>query len=431
MKMRKDLLGIVLGFLATGLIATGVDSQAYHALNQEHDSQVKKINTVLNSEFITSADKQALTKELKFTTASEKNDTRSKMKQKAATEKKVLARVQGRTDGTEAKFAQSAYYQLRTDLSELSKKGEEKFILASDNEKIAGFEGELADLADAKRVKPVRHLTSEVADFSKEMADNQTALMDQVAQMKKLNASGAELAKKKYVSDADKKELAADQKENTQFFEDADDRDAVATRKTSSETLIKELSTKQADTEQDFKANEVASKQLVQSTTDLIAKGNLTAEEKTKLSATNTLLASALAFKNYKPGDLATTYKTLKTDYDTTHASSDKRNAEAAAKKAAEAKAAAEKQAAEQKAAEARAAQAAASQSQASASNNSSPGAATVSGGWTTAPAGWVYLKVESGKTYRSVKNPENYREISEAEAGNYSPGHSNGYARN
>jgi hypothetical protein len=54
----------------------------------------------------------------------------------------------------------------------------------------------------------------------------------------------------------------------------------------------------------------------------------------------------------------------------------------------------------------------------------------TLVGDWHQAPAGYKYLKVESGKTYGQVKNPGNFSLITEAEAANYSPGHGNGSAK-
>jgi hypothetical protein len=131
------------------------------------------------------------------------------------------------------------------------------------------------------------------------------------------------------------------------------------------------------------------------------------------------LLNNALGLKDYEPGDLATNFQSLKMDYDSSLSTSNQRVA--AAKKAEQEKAAQEKAAQEKAAAEAAQQQAAAS---------ASPASSTVVGGWYQAPAGYKYLKGDSGKTYGQVKNPGNFSLITDSEAAAYTPGHGNGSAK-
>ncbi|MFC6346575.1 hypothetical protein ACFP66_04725 [Vagococcus carniphilus] len=49
---------------------------------------------------------------------------------------------------------------------------------------------------------------------------------------------------------------------------------------------------------------------------------------------------------------------------------------------------------------------------------------------WHKAPAGKRFLDKESQLTYKQVKNPSNFEEISEEEAAKYKPGHGNRSAK-
>lgn len=427
MIMKKEILSIIAVFFVAGLVATTADAASYRAVESARDPQVEKIIAAEHSEFISSADKEKLATTRTANDDAESTVTRRTMRARMASEKKLLAAVQKRSDTTEAGVAQDEVDDVEDKLDDLDEQSEEAFILARDVDQLDDLKDELDDVEDATRVKPVRALAGKVDSLATDMTTNQSEAVAVVDQMKELNQQSAELVKKKYILDADKKAVAADQKENEKFFADADNLDDLTKRQETSQTLVTTLTTKQADSEKDFKDNEAQSKKLVQSTGELLKTGNLTADEKNKLTASNNALNNALGLKDYKPGALATTFLALKTEYDTSAGSSNKRNADAAAKKAADEKAAADKAAADKAAQE----KAAAQQGQAVAAASSSPGAPTVSGGWTTAPAGWVYYRPDSGKTYRSVKNPQNYRLVTNAEAANYTPGHSNGSARN
>lgn len=152
---------------------------------------------------------------------------------------------------------------------------------------------------------------------------------------------------------------------------------------------------------------------------ELLAKGDLNSDERAELNGIRTGLNEALSLKNYQTGDLSSSYTTLKISYDSSYRLSNerkeqtKRLAQEAARKKAEEEKAAQKQ------------------TQANTLlNNKTPAPIPNSGGWNQAPAGYKFLKVESGKTYGQVKNPDNFRLITEAEAAKYTPGHVNGSAK-
>lgn len=419
MKLRKEIIGIVLAFSAVGVLATKVDAKGYQAVYQQRDPQVQQIEKALSSEFISASDQKRLSQEVKDTNQAEKNETRRELKKRTAAEKKLLATVQKRSNDSEAVAAKSEFTELKKEVTALDKKGQADFVLAADSKKVEELKDNLETVEFSKKVTPIRELADETVALSTEMSDNQTQLIDLVKEMKELNQSSGELAKKNYLPNSDKEALGKDQKENAKFFNDADDLENVTKRKATSQALLTSMQTKQKDTENDFKENESQAKALVQSADSLIKTGNLTAEEKTKLTATQLLLNNALGLKDYEPGDLATNFQSLKMDYDSSLSTSNQRVA--AAKKAEQEKAAQEKAAQEKAAAEAAQQQAAAS---------ASPASPTVVGGWYQAPAGYKYLKGDSGKTYGQVKNPGNFSLITDSEAAAYTPGHGNGSAK-
>lgn len=192
------------------------------------------------------------------------------------------------------------------------------------------------------------------------------------------------------------------------------------------------LQSRATATEQDFKENEKIARELIKATNELLAKGDLNSDEKIELNQVRTALSDSLSLKNYRPGDLSNSYTTLKTNYDSSFKVSNERQAKAkqlaaeaaARKKAAELKAVKEAQekAERQKAERQKEAQAQTVVN--TPSNNDTPTAIPTSGGWHQAPSGYKFLKVESGKTYGQVKNPDNFSLITVAQAANYTPGH-------
>lgn len=155
--------------------------------------------------------------------------------------------------------------------------------------------------------------------------------------------------------------------------------------------------------------------------------GDLTKDETKELTTAKTTLEDSLALKDYSPGTLKDDFAALDSQYDSAKTSSDKRIADKKKEAEAAAKAEREKQAKEQ--AEA-AEQAKANEEANQANANQATPSPSLVGEWYQAPAGYKFLKVESGKTYGQVKIPENFTLITDSEAQSYSPGHGNGYAK-
>lgn len=427
LKLKKDIIGIVLAFLMTGFVAVGIDTDAYQVVAAAREKQVEKINTALSSEFISTQDADVLEAGLDTYQAKEKSASRRALRAQMAQDNETLEKVQGRLEKVEAKTAKNEYQKLATQVEDLSEASHEKFVLATDEKNVETLEKQLKTVEDAEKVQPVRELAEKVNTAKNTLNANQKQVMTLVEKLKTVNQSAATLQKKAYLTPEDQTALKNIQTENAKFFEDADDLTVVSTCQTDSAATLTELTKKQADSEADFKKNKAPAENLLKTTSAFLTIGNLTEDEKTKLKGAQATLTENLSQKNYHPGDLATNLKALQSQYDTFLTSSDTRNAEA--KKKAEEEAA--KKAAEEAAAQQQAQQAAQQQEAAvSQANSATPPALTQNGAWYQAPAGWKFLKAESGKTYRQVKNPNNFELITDAEASQYSPGHGNGSAK-
>lgn len=422
-KVKRELAGIILAFSAAGIFATGADTQAYQAVAKQRDQQELKLDSALDSEFISAADQKLLNQKISAYDKVEDTATRRTLRKKITQDNQALSQVQEHLQKTEAAVAKKEYQQLAQAVAAVAKKGQEDFILADDTSQVQDLQDELSKLAEVETVQPIRTVAGQVSTLAAAMKTNQEELKSAVAELRKANETSAELAKKAYLSDSEKSELQKDQQENARFFEDAQELATVATRKTASQELITRLQDKQEAAEKDFKNKGQADKLLASADT-LLAANDLTADEKAKLTASRQALTASLELKDYTPGDVAANYTSLQSVYDNTVTSRNQRIEEAKKKAAAEA---AEKAAQEKKAAEA-AAKAAAEQAAASTTAVPAP---TLAGEWYQAPAGYKFLKVESGLTYGQVKQPNNFSLITEAEAAaKYRPGHGNGSAK-
>lgn len=430
MKLRRTLLGIFLAFSTAGIIATNTDAEAYEELYEQQDQQEIQINEALDSEFISTDDHKQLEKGLERIDEAEQSETRSSLRSMMEKEKKQLLEVQKRLISKEAEVAKSELTQLTEELESLEKKSQEPYIVAEDSQQIESLKTELENLTSVQKVLPIRTLASELSNLSTQMSDNQTLLVDSINELKELNKKSDELSNKEYLLESDKEALKNDEKENAQYFEDADDFELVKSRKSDSQKLISQLKTKQEKTEKDFLENETQTNELIKTTNSLISKGDLTSEEKDKLNEVIQTLSNSVDMTDYEPGDLAKNYVILQTNYDEFMSNSNQRIAAAKEKAEAEAKEKAEREK------EAAAAQQVAQKSNNSSSSSSSTSSNTstpspfLSGEWYQAPSGYKFLKVESGKTYGQVKNKNNFKLITVSEAANYSPGHGNGYAK-
>lgn len=432
MKLRRTLLGIVLAFSTAGIIATNTDAEAYEELYEQQDQQEIQINEALASEFISTDDHKLLEKGLERIDEAEQSETRSSLRSMMEEEKTQLIEVQQRLISKEAEVAKSELTQLTEELESLEKKSQEPYIVVEDSQQIESLKKELENLTSVQKVLPIRTLASEINNLSTQMIENQSLLVDSINELKELNKKSEELSNKGYLLESDKEALINDEKENAQYFEDADDFELVKSRKSDSQKLISQLKTKQEKTEKDFQENESQTNELIKTTKSLISKGELTSEEKNKLNDVVQTLSSSVEMTDYEPGDLAKNYAILQTNYDEFMSNSNQRIAAAKEKAEAEAKEKTERKK-EEAAAQKSSNNSSSSSSSSTSSNTSSSTSApspSLSGEWYQAPSGYKFLKVDSGKTYGQVKNPNNFSLITASEAGNYSPGHGNGYAK-
>lgn len=424
MRLRRDLLGIVLSFLTVGTFATSVDADAYQELYNQQDRQEETIKETMASEFTTEDDHQELQDYLDQIAEAEKSETKTSLQSLINKEKDFLASVKERNSDKEANVATSEIKKLEKALNTLKSKNEEPFILSSDQDKLNNLSHQMTDVRSSKMVAPVRDLSADISKLASVMGRNQQKILKLVDSLKEANKQADSLAKQKYLTDDEKKSLSDLQKNNSVFFEDADDFYKVETQSNTSDSLLAQLAEKQVKSEKDFKSYEGMSTDLIQSVDHLLSEGKLEADEKDKLNDLSNHLKEKLKLTDYKPGDLETGFDDLQENYDSFKGKSEERIALAKEKEAQEK---AEREA-QEKVAQEKAAQEKASQQAASVS--ASVPSPTLNGQWYQAPAGYKFLKSDSGKTYGQVKNPGNFRLITDAEASNYTPGHGNGYAK-
>lgn len=416
MKLSRETIAIILAFITAGSVMTTVDAEAYQTVYKEHDRQEQKIKKVLASEFVSAEQQKQLKKDLKAIEQAEKKETRHSLRSRLAEEKVLIAKIQKSAAAKEAQTAQTELAKLTDAVTALEKKKAEAFIDADDFKEVENVSAKYKQLTAAKQVAPVRTFTYQVKGLTSRIDKNQAKLVAVVNELKEANKSAAELAEKKYLSEKDKATLTAEQKKNEQFFADADSYQTVQQRRDTSKSLLKDLASKHEKIEKEFSENEKPATELIESTKALLASSDVSAEEKEQLTKASQALTDTLQLKEIEPGQLNTHYQALQTNYTDISASSERRAAEA-------------KKKAEQEAAAAAAA-AAQAEKQNNATAQASAAAPTQVGGWYQAPAGYKFLKPDSGKTYGQVKNPGNYQLITAAEAANYSPGHGNGSAK-
>lgn len=431
MRLRKELVGLVLAFSLAGTVATSMDAKAYEGINTKHEKQSVAVDKVLDSEFISSKDQKKLINQREKIEKGKNSDSRKRLNKKIDKETALLKEVNVNLVKEEKKVAKKEYQKVETKVDSLVEKSTEKFIADKNVKEIKAIQKKAKSLATSTKVKPIRKLSKTIDKTQKETKKTQKELVEIVASLKTNNTTADSLLSKKYLLENDYKQLDSLKKENQKHFEDAKDVSVVSGLKNTSDQLLKELTAKQKDSESDFTENAEKSTALVNQMKDLAAKGSLTDEEKTALTEKGQALTELLALKNYQPGDLAKNYITTQGLYDSSLKQSDTRIAEAKKaeeKRQEEARKEAERQeAARQEAARQEAARQEEAARQASASQNAGP---TLVGAWYQAAPGTKFLS-NSGKTYGQVKNPQNFQVISAEEAAaNYSPGHGNGSAK-
>lgn len=429
MKLKRDVIGVVLAFMSAGFVATGMNASAYQEVYDTQAKQEQKVQKAIASEFITPQDKNELKQTVVAFDEAKTKENRDSLQDKIKQQKKLLAKINSRLEINEAKTAAHEYNKIIDKLGMLTKKSQEVFIEKADEQQVEVLATELAEITAPKKVKPVRQLAKKTTALAEKMSDNQTEMKNFVANLKADNQAAVALQKNKFLAKTDKNELGKLQKENEKYFKDADDLITLQSRREASNSLLFTLQDRAKDTEQDFSENEEVARKLIQAANELLAKGDLNPTEKTELNQVRTALNDALGLKNYQPGDLSSNYTALKTNYDSSYKVSNERKIEAKR----QAEEAARKKAAKRKEAQEKAEQQKAAQAQKgenAAANNEIPAPIPSAGGWHQAPPGYKFLKVESSKTYGQVKNPGNFRLITEAEAANYTPGHGNGSAK-
>lgn len=102
MRLRRDLLGIVLSFLTVGTFATSVDADAYQELYNQQDRQEETIKETMASEFTTEDDHQELQDYLDQIAEAEKSETKTSLQSLINKEKDFLASVKERNSDKEA-----------------------------------------------------------------------------------------------------------------------------------------------------------------------------------------------------------------------------------------------------------------------------------------------------------------------------------------
>lgn len=427
MKLRKELLGIVLAFSMTGIIATSVNANAYQDVYDEQEKQEQKINKLLQSVFISEDEQSTLEHELTSFDQMKDRENRQGLLDLIAQSEATLAKVEKNVSSAEANAVKTELSQIKTQLDALAKKSDEAFITKGDQTQINEITEKYQTVFGTSEITPVMSLANEVTTLAKAVERHQKELISLVDKLKEDNKATDTLLKKDYLSERDKKDLTQNKAVNQTFFEDADEKTAVEERQSDSAKLIENIRQKQEATAKEFKDYEFKAKSLIKETTLLLDDGDLTKDETKELTTAKTTLEDSLALKDYSPGTLKDDFAALDSQYDSAKTSSDKRIADKKKEAEAAAKAEREKQAKEQ--AEA-AEQAKANEEANQANANQATPSPSLVGEWYQAPAGYKFLKVESGKTYGQVKIPENFTLITDSEAQSYSPGHGNGYAK-
>ncbi|MFW8052768.1 hypothetical protein [Vagococcus fluvialis] len=425
MTFKKQLLGVISSFLLVGTIVSASSESAYQSVYEAHEKEALRIEKAIDSEFITLTDKQDLSNKVSEFNQVKNYKTRAELKKIINSEKQQVAKVEEKLVEKEKKIASKEYDYLKIDIEDLEKKSKEAFVLGSDSDETAQLKKEIIRLTDIETVHSIRELSSQVSELDKKLANNQAKAKELVNQLTELNKTNNKLAKNEYLLASDKKELGNDLKKNSVYFKDADDLTVLEARFSESSQVLEVVQTNIKETEKDFKENEKDVKTLIGQVKTLVEEGDLTKEEIASIDKHMSSLIDRLDLKDYQAGDLKRHQAALRADYED-YGKLSKERIEKARKIA-------EKEAKEQQKREEEAQKKAAQEAQRQAQqnqNNQSVEQPTVNGEWTQAPSGHRYLKVESGKTYRQVKNPNNFQLITDEEAASYSPGHGNGSAK-
>lgn len=419
MKLRKDIVGIILSFSLVGAVATGVDAASYKGVMERQSKQEIQIQKKIASEFVSKDDQQRLEQDLIEIKDNKNKKTRRQLDEMMSKEDSFLVEVDERIEKKETEVAQNEQTKLASQFKKLEEESQEKYIVETDLIKVKDLDNEFKELQTPKKVKPVRSLATKIENLSEQMKGNQTVLTGLVNDLKKENSVSEKLEKNRFVSEQDKKMLATKQTENKKFFDNANNIETVKECKEASQAFNKEVETKKSEIEKDFTASEEKAKKLVTSSDKLLLEGNLEADEKKKLEDQSKKTKDALALTKYESGDLTKYYGEHQETYDDLSKKSEDRKKETE-RKAKE----------DEKKREVTEVETIKDDSEVISDNEQAGGVIPTGGGWNRPPDGYVFLKVDSGLTYRQVKNPTHYLIISEADGQKFEPGHGNGSAK-
>ncbi|MGY3719191.1 hypothetical protein [Vagococcus carniphilus] len=413
MKLKQTILSIAVTFLSVGAVTTTVDSSKYQQIEELQAKQEVKIKKAITSEFITPKERQILNTDMANFRRAEKTESRKKLLDLIDKEKENIKKIEKNLVKTEAETAKKELSELKNQYTTLEVQSKEAFVFKDDKSKVVEIKKEIDKLPkNIKKVQPIRSISFKIGELSASIRKIQIEAKSATDKLKELNNQSEELSEKNYLGSADRDTLEKDREKNNQLIKNSDSISTIETREKESKELIDKLSKKSDETEKDFKENEEDARKLSKSINTLLEEGELHSDEKEELSKLSKTLTKSLDLTEYKPGDLGKNYSTQKETYDKYEKNNLDRKAEKK-KKEEEEKAAKEKVKKEEEEKKKR---------KEEASSNSVE--------WHKAPAGKRFLDKESQLTYKQVKNPSNFEEISEEEAAKYKPGHGNRSAK-
>ena len=406
------ILSIAVTFLSVGAVTTIVDSSKYQQIEELQAKQEVKMKKAIASEFITPEEIQTLNTDMENFRRAQKTESRKILLEMIDKEKSTIKKIEKNLVHNEAEIAKKELFELKNQYRTLEVQSKEAFVFKEDKNKVVEIKKEIDQLPKSiKKVQPIRAISIKVGELSASIRKVQTEAKSASDKLKELNNQSEELSEKNYLGSTDRDALEKDREKNNQLIKNSDSILAIETREKESKELIDKLSKKSDETEKDFKDNEEKARNLSKFIETLLKEGELHSDEKTELNKIAKTLNESLDLKEYKPGDLGKNYSAQKETYDKYEKNNLDRKAEKK-KKEEEEKAAKEKAKKEEE--EKKRNEAASSHSEV----------------WHKAPAGKRYVDKESQLTYKQVKNPSNFEEISEEEATKYKPGHDNGSAK-
>ncbi|BCA84965.1 hypothetical protein EsVE80_04880 [Enterococcus saigonensis] len=98
MKLKRDVLGVVLAFMTAGFIATEINADAYQKVYDTQTKQEQKIHQVVNSEFISNQDKKDLQQTVMDFDKAKTKENRDSLQEKNIYQEKLLTKITSRLE---------------------------------------------------------------------------------------------------------------------------------------------------------------------------------------------------------------------------------------------------------------------------------------------------------------------------------------------